>query len=139
MKSFWKLLRRFPDLIREAVFRAGLSESVGVRRSRPVLPMCDQHTTDRGGYRTRTAYRPGDLIPIFLAISDFPASITITSPVQSSLRFVDLQLGQTGPLLTYLQFLQAFCFKPVSPLWVLLHDGYPARSTPSCLGTVGAL
>jgi hypothetical protein len=78
--------------------------------------MRDQHTTDRGGYRTRTAYRPGDLIPIFFAISDFSASMMITSPVQSSLRFVDLQLGQTGPLLTNLQFLQAFSVKQVSPL-----------------------
>jgi len=63
----------------------------------------------------------------------------MTSPVQSSLRLVDLQFGQTDPLLIYLQFLQAFSVKPASPLLILVHDAYPVQPIPACLERAGAL
>ncbi len=59
-------------------------------------------------YRTLIANLPGTLIPINLATSELAGFSTTTRPVQSSLRFVDLQLGQTGPALIILQFLHAF-------------------------------
>jgi hypothetical protein len=58
-------------------------------------------------YLTLTANRPATLIPIIRATSEFAGSITTTSPVQSSLRLVCLQFGQTGPALIIRQFLQA--------------------------------
>jgi len=73
---------------------------------------------DRTFYLTRIAYFPGVFIVIFFAISELLGSMTTTNPVQSSLRFVDLQFGQIGPALINRQFLQAFSTKPISPLWV---------------------
>ena len=70
--------------------------------------------------RTLRAYRPAFLMPIFFATSELVGSIMITSPLQSSLRLFDLQFGQMGPLLTNLQFLQAFSLKLLFPhgqLW----------------------
>jgi len=57
------------------------------------------------------AYLPALVMLILFAISDMVGSITITSPLQSSLRLVDPQFGQTRPLLMNLQFLQAFSVK----------------------------
>lgn len=63
--------------------------------------------TELAFYLTLTANRPATLIPIKRATSEFAGSITTTSPVQSSLKLVCLQFGQTGPALIILQFLQA--------------------------------
>src|SRR2546428_12858402 len=58
-------------------------------------------------YLTLTANRPGTFIPIKRATSEFAGSITTTNPVQSSLKMVCLQLGQTGPALIIRQVLHA--------------------------------
>ncbi len=63
-------------------------------------------------YLTLIANLPGTFIPISFATSEPAGSRTTTSPVQSSLRLLDLQLGQTGPALIIRQFLQALSVKP---------------------------
>ncbi len=65
----------------------------------------------RFNYRTLIAYLPGLVMPSFFATSEAAGSIMTIRPLQSSLRFVEPQLGQTGPLLMNLQFLQAFSVK----------------------------
>jgi len=61
------------------------------------------------------AYLPALVMLILFAISDMAGSITMSNPVQSPLRSVDPQLGQTRPLVISLQFLQAFSVKYASP------------------------
>jgi hypothetical protein len=57
------------------------------------------------------AYLPALVMSIFFATSDAVGSIMTIRPLQSSLRSVEPQLGQTGPLLMNLQLLQAFSVK----------------------------
>lgn len=57
------------------------------------------------------AYLPAFVMPIFFATSDAAGSIMTIRPLQSSLRSVEPQLGQAGPLLMNLHFLQAFSVK----------------------------
>ena len=88
-------------------------------------------------YLTRMANLPATFIPINRATSEFVASRTTTNPDQSSLRLLDLQLGQTGPLLIIRHVLQAFSVKPYarpSPA----SPSTPPESTPASLGMVGA-
>src|SRR2546422_10954183 len=71
-------------------------------------------------YLTLTANRPGTFIPLNRATSELAGSITTTNPVQSSLKMVCLQLGQTGPALIMRQVLHAlsvsFSSPPFQPL-----------------------
>src|SRR5690348_6978208 len=59
-------------------------------------------------YWTFKAYLLGVVISSVLATSDFAGSKTSMIPDQSGLRSVDLQTGQTLPLVRALHFLQAF-------------------------------
>ena len=68
-----------------------------------------------GFYLTLIANFPGTLICIKRATSEFVGSKITTKPVQSSLKFVDLQLGQTGPALIIWQFLHALSVKLYVP------------------------
>src|SRR5438445_11091962 len=120
---------------------------VGLRRdgsvARAVLLITDRSAVS--SYLTLTANRPGTFIPIKRATSELAGSITTTNPVQSSLKMVCLQLGQTGPALIMRQVLQAlsvsFSSPPSQPLpaWsplslslmALLLD--PLESTRFCL------
>ncbi len=70
---------------------------------------------ERSIYLTLIANLPGTLIPIRRATSELDASKTTTSPVQSSLRLVCLQFGQTGPALIIRQFLQALSVNFYAP------------------------
>lgn len=88
--------------------------------------------------RTRSAYLPAAVIPILLATPDADGSIITTSPLQSSLRLVDLQLGHTGPLLMNLQFLQALSLKPPFPHEPLSFALCQPLSSPASLRRVGA-
>src|SRR5437870_13782645 len=58
---------------------------------------------------------PGTLIPINRATSELAGSITTTNPVQSSLKMVCLQLGQTGPALIIRHVLHALSVSFSSP------------------------
>src|SRR5437870_4790789 len=105
----------------------------------------DGHVTGVQTCALPISNRPGTFIPIKRATSELAGSITTTNPVQSSLKMVCLQLGQTGPALIMRQVLQAlsvsFSSPPSQPLpaWsplslslmALLLD--PLESTRFCL------
>src|SRR5438445_9602373 len=121
---------------------------VGLRRdgsvARAVLLITDRSRV--WFYLTLTANRPGTFIPIKRATSELAGSITTTNPVQSSLKMVCLQFGQTGPALIMRQVLHALSVSfssppsqplPASspfslPLTALLSA--PPESTQSCPG-----
>jgi hypothetical protein len=52
---------------------------------------------------------------IALAIAEFSGSNTITVPLKSSLRLVDLHFGHTFSFVMKWQFVHAFLFIPVTP------------------------
>src|SRR6266852_572199 len=92
------------------------STTLGLRvlqlhRLRPEVVESPRIIDLKADYRTRIAYLPATLIPIRRPTSELEGSSMTTNPVQSSLRLLDLQLGQTGPLLIILQFLHAFSVK----------------------------
>ena len=82
------------------------------------------------------AYLPCFLMPILFATSDVAGSIMTIRPLQSSLRFVELQFGQTGPLLMNLQSLQAFSVNqsPAQPSFAgSLCVNQPSESRLGCV------
>src|SRR5437870_13106579 len=106
----------------------------------------DGHVTGVQTCALPISNRPGTFIPIKRATSELAGSITTTNPVQSSLKMVCLQLGQTGPALIMRQVLHALSVSfssppfqllpvwspPSLPLTVLPSD--PPESTRFCLG-----